>query len=336
MLISRKEDLLNAALALADGTISPSDINFAEYITDVIKIDSDYWGTAKVIDHKTAQLILAIQKDVLGLYNDIYSTSIGLKDLDAHPFLVVKFSIEDGCIQIFSSISKQFFNFCDGMTPRQRLIALLAAAAIVASVSCAVLAYFADKNRDILEKVGALEETQKIASRHQETQRVVINNIGDGTVVIGGGTHLTGKELKEMFNPAKPKKDNPPIDIDDHFIVLKYDFDGQKIFLAHRSGTAFWASTEWLSGEQREQLKAISAKAIDQSAAITAQLNVTGHIKEARVERAVVLGVGRPARQTSVKLGDALTKQVESPSRTPEPEQLSFDFESDESGPSPI
>lgn len=336
MLISRKEDLLNAALLLADGTISPSDIQFAEYITDVIKIDSEYWGTSKVIGHKTAQLILAIQKDVLGLYNDIYSTSIGLKDLDEYPFLAVKFSIEDGCIKIFSRISKEFFKFCDGMTPTQKVITFLAAAAIVASISAVVLSYFADKNRDILEKVGALEETQKIASRHQETQRVVINNIGDGTVVIGGGTNLSGDELKDIFSQPRPKKDDPPIDIDDHYVVLKYDFDGQKIFLGHKSGTAFWASTEWLSGEQREQLKAISAKAIDQSAAITAQLNVTGHIRKGKVEKAVVLGVGRPVRPTSVKLGDTLAKEVDSIHRHSEPEQLSFDFRSDESGPSPI
>lgn len=133
MKICTRQDLVAAAIGIAEGRLTPKGLEFSRYISDTIKIVSDDWDDAKNIDYKTAELILSVQKDIIGIYNFIFDEHITIKDIDKYEYLIVKFSIEDGCLKIISKIAKNLIQSAlddlkeiagifDGMTAKQKII----------------------------------------------------------------------------------------------------------------------------------------------------------------------------------------------------------------------
>lgn len=94
MLISTDDDLIQATLAVAEGSIQIDELQFAEYITSKIKIYSDNFQSASELDFRIAKIMLAVQKDFLHIYNLLLDKNITLEQLDKHEFLIVKFNIE--------------------------------------------------------------------------------------------------------------------------------------------------------------------------------------------------------------------------------------------------
>lgn len=315
MRVSTRQDLVAAALAIAEGKLVPIDIEFAEYITDTIKIYSDSWNNAKEIDYKTARLINSVQQDILGIYNSIFKTNITLKNIDKYDFLVVKISIEDGCIQFISKICKVVIEnifseitdiakvFSD-MTPNQRIATLLILLAIAGAWKSPDIIRAARENPEVSRLLDSNDKVADAVSKNQRTPITIINNLGDGYVVYNGVKTSKDDYEKEL---AKPKaEDIIPVLIDDEFIVSKYDFENQKVFISKRGEDPFWASTEWLPLNEREKLKDIASQSIMEQAASLQLLNMACKIKGDKVQDATVEGIGRPHRDGATDFTTAL------------------------------
>ena len=316
MKISTRQDLVAAAKSIADGTLEPKDIEFSEYITDTIKIVSEGWDDAKNIDYKSSELILAVQKDVIGVYNFIYNKDISIKELDDYKFLVVKFSIEDGCIKFISRITrdiilpilddiKSITGIFEGMSPNKKIAFALILLAVVGTLKAPDIIRAIRENPVMFNDFISNESIAEALAKNQKTQAVIINNIGDGHVIYNG-VEFT----KEDYENSLIKNEAPdiaPVLVDDEFLILKYDFKGQKAYLAWR-GMEFWASTEWLRQEGRERLTESTSAAIAQQTVAKERITMSCKIYNGKIGQALIEGIGLPARQGTIDLAVALNR----------------------------
>lgn len=323
VLISTRNDMIEAASLIILNQIHVSDIEFADYITDTIKIYSDEWNDASLFDYKTAQYIIAVQSDIIGAYNKVFGSNVTLSKLDTYNFLTVKFKIEEGCIQFICKISRKLFekilgekiehydNLTKNMTPAQKIATLLIIFGMIA-VPAGVAVYQIGKNKELVDAlVTSTAEINNIVAENQKTPKIVVSNIGSGTVSFNEGPPSNAEDIMEsLLKKKKIEKVILPVYIDDDFIVIRYDFDEQKVFLAHAlAAYPFWASTEWLPQDRRIKLKEIASSAIDNKTAISCFINVTCKIDDGQIKDAIVDGIEMPKRQGSVKLQDALKKK---------------------------
>lgn len=313
MLIKTSADLKNALFALASNSITVDQIEFSDFIEDSIKINTDEWGCSNAINYKVAEYLLALQKDIIKLYNFIYKKSYTIKDLDNNKFLIVNLTIEDGCIKLIAKISKNLFDFLKDMNPSQKTIAI-SSIAIAITVSCASAPFIIKELRESKDLPYEIKGKIDTESRRLSTApKILINNTGNGTVIYSNNDSMDHEELKNMYPKIKQVKDDaPPVDIDDRYIVVRYDFNEQKAYLSHPIGESFWASTHLLNAEKREKLKKLTTDAIDKRTTITANLHVTATIHNKKIENASILGIDIPPRESSVSLKSALYDNVNS------------------------
>lgn len=322
MKVSTRQDMIAAAIALTSGNIAPEDLEFSEYITDSIKIYSDNFTDAKILDYKTSDIILAVQKDVIGIYNTIFKTDITLKNIDKYEYLIVKFSIEDGCVKFISRIKKKIFdalfddagNFIGNeelfrdMTPKQKIATMLLLLALAGVWKMPDIIRAIKENPTINQLIEGNTKITEGLHKNQRTSIVIINNLGDGHVEYNGVT--SGKEDYEE-NLIKPDKqeDLAPVLIDDDFFILQYDFKNQKIYLFQTGQEPFWASTEWLAQDGRDKLKEVTSAAIASQTVARQFMNMACKIKNHKIQSATIEGVGQPTRPSAKKLVVSIQKK---------------------------
>ncbi|MDY0258630.1 MAG: hypothetical protein RBR41_03060 [Desulfovibrio sp.] len=308
MKISTRQDMVFAASAIISGNISPDDLEFSDYITDSIKIFSDNFENANILDYRTAQIINAVQKDIIGIYNIIFCTDVTLKNLDKHEFLIVKFSIEDGCIKFISRIAKKLFDlvFEDSgnplgneelfrdMTAKQKIATVLLLLALAGVWKLPDVIRAIRENPEISVLIDGNSKITEGLSKNQETSLVIINNLGDGHVEYNGVPSGKDDYKDNLFKSEK--KDIVPVQLDDDFFILQYDFKNQKIFLFQTGQEPFWASTAWLGQEARDRLREITSSAIANQTVARQFVNMACKIKDNKIVGAVVEGVGLPIR----------------------------------------
>ena len=276
MLISTDDDLIQATLAVAEGSIQIDELQFAEYITSKIKIYSDNFQSASELDFRIAKIMLAVQKDFLHIYNLLLDKNITLEQLDKHEFLIVKFNIENGCLEaIWKILGKYYKDFIDShenlklflaffndMTATQKIITLLIILAAVGTWKAPEIISAYRSNPEINDIIENNIELTDILAKNQQTTSVIINNLGNGYVEFDGK-----KYTKENYEEAKIKKPSnaeiAPVEVIDTFFIQKYDFDKQRILVFVIEHDSFWASTAWLPEVARIQLKEAMARAID-------------------------------------------------------------------------
>ena len=319
MLIQKRSDLLHAAELVLSGDLEVSQIRFADYITETIKIEAESWGNASTFNYKAAELALAIQNDTLGLYNALFNTNITLKNICDREFLLVRFSIEDGCIKLTSLFEKVFFkklldfglgglrDITKDMTPKQKIGTLLIILAIVGVAATPSILSYIKSNRELDALVNTNEKLLEVIAENQRTPNVVISNIGSGTVFFDDGIPYDAASIKGALIKKPKQKDHiPAIHVDDEFIIVKYDFDQEQAYLSHPSGHSFWVSTKWLTVDRREKLKGMTASAIDNRTAVMSKLNLTCKIASGKKKDAILEGIAMPDREGSATLLDAL------------------------------
>lgn len=305
MLVKTSSDLKNALFALASGSIAFDQIEFADFIEDSIKIDTNEWGCAGSINYRVAEYLLALQKDIIKLYNFAYNESLTIKDLKNYQFLIVNLTIEDGCVKLISKISKYLFDFMKDMNPSQKVITVVGMTIAVACMSAPFIIRELRKSNilpsETIDKIDT--ESAKIST----APKVLINNTGNGVVIYSNNDSMDYDELKRIYHRGKQEKnDIPPVDIDDKYAIVRYDFDAQKAFLVHSTGESFWASTNLLNTEKREKLKKLTTDAIDRGTTMTAELHVTATIHNKKIENATILGINVSPREGSLSLRHAL------------------------------
>ena len=302
MLIKTVQDIKEAIVKIQSNEISIDDIVFNDFIEDKIKINTELWGNSHVLNYKVAQYILTVQKDFLRSYNLLYGTTLTINDLNKNKDLIILFTIEDGCIKIIARYSKLICEkvFHD-MSPTQKTItiSLLSLAAM-----CGLLYLTLDKLIDAGIIGNGKDKIEKINTEKQ-SPKIIINNIGDGTVYYNDEHPLTKKDLENLI-PKRKIEEKEPFDIDNRYIVLRYDYDKQQVYLSNPQCDSFWASTELLTYEKREILKHISDLAIDTGNAQAADLLITAYIDNGKIKNAKIIGINLPQREGVKPLKEVL------------------------------
>lgn len=318
MLVSTPVELLRASLAAIAGEVNYNDVQISENLVMTIKVDGEEWQDAKYFDYKSALIVEAIQRDFLGLYNAVSGNRILISNLDNYTDLIVKIQIKDGCLEYVIKGMHYILRYAKDMNPEQRL---KLAALVFGMVACGTLPWAAssmysswtkkeiERYKTVPAIIESIGKAEKILSGNRRTQRVIIEHSSDSTKVsIGGDAFLTVEDMKGYDDNA-PKAEIPETHyIDGNYAVLKYDFHGQQA--AIRIGRKDeWVSTGFLEAHDREKIKVLACKAIDEGNSQKEHLQVTIQTLNGEVVSAAIMGIGAP-RPNSKPLREALlTKQ---------------------------
>jgi len=316
--VSNARELLDASLACIAGEIEYKSINVLDSFCLTIKIDGEEWQDSSNFDYKSALIVEAIQRDILGVFNAISGASISLAQLDNHQDLIVKVQIKDGCLEYIVKGIKYVLKYAEAMTPEQRL---KLAALVLAMIACGTLPWAAssmfsswaniqiEKYKSVPAVIESIGKAEKIVSGNRRIQRVVIEHSSDKTTVsVGGDDALTVEDIKK-YSELDPQAELPvSYYVDGNYAVQKYDFDGQQASLKIGKRNE-WVSTSFLANPEKEKLKAMASKAIDEGRGQRADLQVSIQVLNGEIVGAAIMGFGAK-RTNSVALSDALkTKQ---------------------------
>lgn len=310
MYISTRHDLLKAASLIASGKLDADSIMFADFITDSIKIDSKEWSDAKLLDIKIAQLMLSIQKDTIGIYNSSLDENVTIKKLADYPFLMLKFTIQEGCIDFTKILNgeafKQFLGNYDKMNSKNKLITGL--------ILCCMIGVYrspeiisAIKESPEMARVMETSEVKQIIAENQRTEEVLVEYIGEGKVSLNSGQAINQEELRQTLIKMERVPDPVPVLVDDEFKINKYDFDKQQAYITHETGIHFWASTEWLPSEKRVLLRDLTAGAIEDKSTAKAFLNLSIKLAENKIIAANIDSIEMPKRTFSKTLKETIS-----------------------------
>lgn len=305
MLISTYDDIVEATIAVARGNIQIDELEFSDYITSKIKIYSNNFQTASELDYRIAKMVLAVQKDFLHTYNFLFNKNITLEQLDKYEFLVVRFIIEDGCIEAIWKIAgkyykdfidkheilKPYLEFFSNMTGKQKIISIMLVLAITGTWKAPEIIRSFRSSPEIKDIMDGNFELVEALSKTQQTTNFFITNIGDGYVEFDGKKY-TKEDYKKNKIKKPEKSDIAPIDVADTFFIQKYDFDKQLVLIFAAGNESFWASTEWLTEDARERLKRVTAEAIDKKTIGKETMLVACKIRDKRMAEAQVLRLG--------------------------------------------
>jgi hypothetical protein len=144
--IQNRMDLLLASMLVADGELPINKLQFDDYITEKIHINTFDWYEYADVDYRIAKLVLSLQSDVIRFYNKLTGSRLTLNSFDRHPFLIVRCSYSKGSLDSITRISKVFYErilsdaralqeMTAGMAPEQKISMLLVVLAIVGVIS---------------------------------------------------------------------------------------------------------------------------------------------------------------------------------------------------------
>lgn len=312
--INTPAELLNITIAEIAGEVNWSDINITSDLVMTLKIDGEEWQDAKYIDYKSALIIEALQKDFLGFYNDATGSKITLSDLDKFKELIIKVQIKDGCIEYIVRGIKYITDFSKDMNPKQKLILVGLVLGIVASGSMPwATSNVAKAWRDVqlakyqhqTQVIKCIEKAEKILAANKRTQKIIAEYSSNQTSIsIGGDDPISAEDLKSYVDDTNKSVIPETHYIDGNYTILKYDFDNQRAHI--RLGKKReWVSTEFLESADREKIKELAGKAIDEGRSQRADLQISIQVLNGEIIRAAIMGLGSP-RKNSKKVTEAL------------------------------
>lgn len=317
--IRDKFDFLEAATLVAQNKLDIDAIVFPDKIVETIKIQVNGWNNAIELDYRIASLMIALQKDIIGIYNHTCNKKITLNNIDNAQFIQLKFVIKESSIELDKILNgeylKQMLTVVRTMTRKEKFtIAVLAFLGLGVYRSPDIIAAI-NSNKELAE-AAEKPEVKIVVAENQRGPGVLLNNIGSGTVIING-VPVSADGLKRSMGEKPEKQDPAPIEVSDSFTIHTYDFIKQEVKLVHPCAKFFWASAEWLSKDKRDKLKALASKGVDnQNEFVT----LSAKFVDGEVVKAIILGVGEGGTSTGCRMGDALaTSQEDAPAQ---PQQL--------------
>ena len=194
--IRTRNDFIEAAKLIAHKDLKYEDITFAEYITDDIKINSEFWGRHDLFDYRVSMLATAIQEDIIGIYNSTLDEKISLKNIDKNDYLIVKFRIEKGSISLKTlldcKVLQNIFGKYAKMNSRDKIITGL--------IICALFGIYmapdiirAIRREPALQKEYSSEEVVNTLVKNQRVQMHIAENIGTGSISLNNGETFRAK-----------------------------------------------------------------------------------------------------------------------------------------------
>jgi hypothetical protein len=272
--------VLNSPQELVDFVLSdlPEDYNltnvtFGDGFKLVIKLEGPQWQDNGFIDHRLAQYIINLQRDILGVYNEITGEHVSRRSAqDVLRPLTVKVRVESGSTQVFSDIPKVLTSMVQKMDSTDMLVAF------GIGVAAWVAAKFLDKWWDARKAVQLKEKEKQISDRqlgsidkaiavadravvqahqHQDGMRYLIGCMdkGDRLEMPQTGKTYSRQEAKQAA-PKKVKVEPPKPDaqlVDDTFEVVAQDFRDFSVKISIQ-GYSVPASTSTMRPGDRKKL----------------------------------------------------------------------------------
>lgn len=268
------------------GTLLPR-----EPLVDRIKIKADNWGSSSALNVHAAQYMLAVQKDVLSAWNAATGQNVIISNIDGYPFLSVEFEITDGCLDI-KQIIKLAGNVMEGLSPKQKMFAF-GMLFCVGLATCA--AYAVGKLAD--SGVFDSEEIQKIkaVSKQKESPKVLINNLGGGTVIYEG-REWNADDLKKDRNNIDAVEVTESIALDGTYIIDTCKLEGS-IHLVSKEGKQFTADFDSLDEDKRKLLAYRVSEALLEKRKLEQQLRIDAKIKGSNISNAHIIDLDAPPRE---------------------------------------
>lgn len=305
---------LSAALELT-GAIKLDKTTYDKGLAFVLKIDAEDFSDSSTVDYKSALIIESLQKDVLGIFNAATGQNIALKDVCNYPDLIVKVSIEEGCLKYVAKIFESTVRLAELVAPEERVLILkyiMGTAAIISfgwlstsivdgysAYKVKQLDYEIRKLDEAKEKNSTLKNLEKIISENSRTPATVAKVVPENAkVTFEYSPVVSGRALKKKTESKEPTQMAEQSHyVDSNYKVLQYNFDKQ-MALIQDNCRPFWAFTAHLNQTDRGHIKVLANRAIDSGTSKAAPLQVTVSIVDGKIEAATIVGVGIPRRQS--------------------------------------
>lgn len=284
-------DFLDRIIAAAKSEQGIDALDLPEQIIDTIKIHSDKWGTASLLNYKAADYMRAVQQDVINAWNEATGEHVTPSRLDDYPFLIVEFTISDGCIQFDGKLCKQFRKIMSMIPPESRkscIIAICLAVAAFPVSSCI--------SKIVDSGILAPKEVQiiKAQAEAKKSAGVIINNIGNGSVTYTG-RDWTPQEIKSEKKSIASIEPVVPVMLDGSYTIDACKMDGDKIHLVAADGKSFMADTSTLTDAPRTKLGNLIGQSFNQRKNLTLELQINAKSRAGTTSDHVVVGIG-PSR----------------------------------------
>ncbi len=270
---------------------------FPESFVDRVKIRTDSWGSSSALNIHVAQYMQAVQKDVLLAWNEATGQHVTFSTLHNYPFLLVEFEIHDGCLDLKQCIKLVSILMKD-FSPRQKLYFYTILFCGVLAISTAyIVGKLADSgffDSDEIKKI-------KILSQQKESTRVLINNLGNGTVNYQG-KEWDSEAIKRDRKSVELVSVTENIALDGKYIIDACKLEGC-IHLISKDGKQFNADYDALDETKRKMLTSRLAEAMLKKRKLEQQFRIDAKLKDGVISKAHIIDLDQPPRpHTSTRI----------------------------------
>lgn len=326
-LISTIDDAILYALESVQNEHTIIDFNFKNQFDIEIILNGDYWDGK--IDYKICQIVLELQKDILGFYKKATGNHISISnDSDTLKKLSVKFTLEKNCTKIFAEISKLVSSLKEsGMTGKQISIFIFSLLASIAALTLpsTILGFIERKNQAealLKERMAHIEANQKdkerlekiimkgieSASENIRAQQRIANAIEHrDTVTINGVTFTKNEAVYSFVKEQTPEEHPNPITclVDGKYKIISALMERQQVEIAYKGAKTFFASTKDIPHEEKQYIYKIFADADAMGYAPTVDLQMRIEVTNGIITGAAIEHTGAP-RPQAISLFKAL------------------------------
>ena len=270
-------------------------------IVDRIKIKTDNWGSSAALNVRIAQYMQAVQKDIITAWNTATGQNVTLTQLNDHPFLIVEFEVQNGCLKIKQAIKLADIIVKD-LSPRQKM-------ALYTMLFVSVLAVCTSFTVWKLADSGSFDSDEvrkfKILAQQKESAKVIINNLGGGTVHYQG-KDWTAADLRSDRKKIESVSATENVALDGTYIIDTCKLEGG-IHIQGENGRQFNADVDFLDEEKRRTLSSRLGTALIQKKKLEQLFRIDAQIKDGAIIKAHIIDIDQPARPHTISLDMART-----------------------------
>lgn len=264
-------------------------LDSSENFIDVVKINTDNWGTSSALNIHIAQYIQAVQKDIISAWNTATGQHVTLSTLDKYPFLIVEFEVKDGCLNI-KHIVRLVDILMKDLSAAQKIW-------ICTMLFCGVLAVSTSYTVGKLADSGYFDSDEvkkiKILSQQKESTKVLINNLGNGTVNYQG-QNWDSETLKEDRKSVASVPITENISLDGTYTIDTCKLEGD--FHLTSNGKNFYADYDALDESKKKILAGRVAEALLQKRKLDQQLRIDAKLRNGSIIKAHIIDIDQPPR----------------------------------------
>jgi hypothetical protein len=282
-------------IALLEANTEPQKVldilDLCPCFVDRVKIKTDNWGSSSALNFHAAQYMQAVQKDVLAAWNMATGQNVTMSQLDKFPFLIVNFDVQDGCLNIQQAIKLAGLLVKD-LSPKQKMLLY---AMLFGGVLAVCTAYSVGKLADSGFFDSEDVKKVKVMAQQKESAKVIINNLGNGTVFYQGqdwSAEALRSDKKKIENVSATEN----VALDGTYTIDTCKLEGG-IHIIGQNSKQFNADVESLDEEKRQILSARLGEALIQKKKLDQLFRVDAQVKDGNIIKAHIIDIDQPPRQ---------------------------------------